>query len=128
MSLTVSVQVCGPVLGPLVGGFAVESGSFRGHEPWTWTIFELLWLSGFCLIFLFFFLPETSSTNILHRRTARLRKLTGDKRLTCEPDMMSEHMGPKDVRWWLLASLFFSFVSNIARADRTHEPRKAYNS
>jgi DHA1 family multidrug resistance protein-like MFS transporter len=56
-----------------------------------------MWLSGFCLIFLFFCLPETSATNILHRRTKRLRKLTGDDRLTCEPDMMSEKMGPKDV-------------------------------
>jgi DHA1 family multidrug resistance protein-like MFS transporter len=98
--------VCGPVLGPLVGGFAVQSGGFRGHAPWTWTIFELLWLSGSCLVFLFFFLPETSSTNILHRRTARLRKLTGDKRLTCEPDMMSENMGLKDVSGHS-TSLFF---------------------
>jgi DHA1 family multidrug resistance protein-like MFS transporter len=83
--------VCGPVLGPLVGGFAVEA------KGWTWTIWEIMWLSGFCLIFLFFCLPETSATNILHRRTKRLRKLTGDERLTCEPDMMSEKMGPKDV-------------------------------
>jgi DHA1 family multidrug resistance protein-like MFS transporter len=83
--------VCGPVLGPLVGGFAVQA------KGWTWTIWELMWLSGFCLVVLFFFLPETSSPNILHRRTKRLRKLTGDERLTCEPDMMSEQMGPKDV-------------------------------
>jgi len=83
--------VCGPVLGPLVGGFAVEA------YGWTWTIWELMWLSGFCLVFLFFLLPETSSSNILHRRTKRLRKLTGDDRFTCEPDMMSEQMGPKDI-------------------------------
>ncbi|KAF1837560.1 MFS general substrate transporter [Decorospora gaudefroyi] len=83
--------VCGPVLGPLVGGFAVMA---RG---WTWTIWELMWLSGFCLVFLFFFFPETSSTNILHRRTARLRKLTGDDRLTCEADMMAAQMTPKDI-------------------------------
>jgi len=83
--------VCGPVLGPLVGGFAVEA------YGWTWTVWELMWLSGFCLVFLFFLLPETSSPNILHRRTKRLRKLTGDDRFTCEPDMMSEQMGPKDI-------------------------------
>lgn len=67
-------------------------------KSWTWTIWELMWLSGFCLVFLFFFLPETSSQNILHRRTARIRKMTGDNRLTCEPDMAGEHMGTKDVR------------------------------
>ncbi|KAH7080483.1 major facilitator superfamily domain-containing protein [Paraphoma chrysanthemicola] len=89
--------VCGPVLGPLIGGFAVESGPFRSHQPWTWTIFELLWLSSFCLLVLFFFLPETSSPNILYRRTKRLRKLTGDERLTCEPEMQSQEMGSKDI-------------------------------
>lgn len=83
--------VCGPVIGPLVGGFAVEA------HGWTWTIWELMWLSGFCLILLFFFLPETSSTNILYRRTKRLRKLTGDNRLTCEAEMAGENMGPKDI-------------------------------
>jgi MFS transporter, DHA1 family, multidrug resistance protein len=56
-----------------------------------------MWLSGFCFVFLFFLLPETSSTNILHRRTARLRKLTGNDKLTCEPDMIGENMKPKDV-------------------------------
>ncbi|CAA9958331.1 hypothetical protein P3342_003190 [Pyrenophora teres f. teres] len=83
--------VCGPVLGPLVGGFAVMA------EGWKWTIWELMWLSGFCWVFLFFFLPETSSPNILYRRTKRLRKLTGDDRFTCEPEMIAAEMTPKDV-------------------------------
>lgn len=83
--------VCGPVLGPLVGGFAVMS------KGWTWTIWELMWLSGFCWVVLFFFLPETSSPNILHRRALRLRRLTGDDRFTCEPDLMAAQMTPKDV-------------------------------
>ncbi|KAJ6209167.1 benomyl/methotrexate resistance protein [Bipolaris maydis] len=70
--------VCGPVLGPLVGGFAVMA------KGWKWTIWETTWLSGFCFVLLFFCLLETSSTNILHRRAKRLRKLTGDDRFTCE--------------------------------------------
>jgi len=89
--------VCGPVLGPLVGGFAVQSGGSGVLKGWKWTIWELLWLSSFCLIFLFFFLPETSSPNILYRRTKRLRKLTGNDKLTCEPEMKSAEMKPKDV-------------------------------
>ena len=56
-----------------------------------------MWLSSFCLVFLFFFLPETSSPNILYRRTKRLRKLTGNDKLTCEPEMKSAEMKPKDV-------------------------------
>ncbi|KAJ6276456.1 major facilitator superfamily domain-containing protein [Bipolaris maydis] len=38
--------VCGPVLGPLVGGFAVMA------KGWKWTIWETTWLSGFCFIVL----------------------------------------------------------------------------
>lgn len=88
--------VCGPVLGPLIGGFAAQA------EGWTWTIWELMWLSGFCCAFLFFFLPETSSTNILYRRTRRLRKITGDQTLTCEPELMAEQMTPKDIALMIL--------------------------
>lgn len=83
--------VCGPVLGPLVGGFAVQA------EGWTWTIWELMWLSGVCWFFLVFLLPETSSTNILYRRTRRLRKITGNSKLTCEPEIMAQEMTGKEV-------------------------------
>jgi len=83
--------VCGPTLAPLISGFAVQV------KGWTWSIWELMWLSSFTWLVLFFFLPETSSPNILHRRTRRLKKITGNDKLTCEPDMMSEEMGPRDV-------------------------------
>jgi DHA1 family multidrug resistance protein-like MFS transporter len=83
--------VCGPVLGPLIGGFAAES------KGWTWTIWELMWLSGFTLVFLIFFLPETSSANILYRRSRRLRKLTGNDNLKCQPEIDGENMGVKDI-------------------------------
>ena len=83
--------VCGPVLGPLVGGFAVQA------EGWAWTIWELMWLCGFSLVLFIFFLPETSSSNILYRRTRRLRKLTGIESLRCQPEIMGENMTGKDV-------------------------------
>jgi MFS transporter, DHA1 family, multidrug resistance protein len=83
--------VCGPTIGPLVGGFAVES------KGWNWTIWELMWLSGFALILFIFFLPETSSANILYRRTRRLRKLTGNNKLICEPELIGEQMTGKEI-------------------------------
>lgn len=52
--------VCGPVLGPVIGGFAVQA------EGWTWTIWILCWLSGVTFVFLAFFLPETSSQSLVH--------------------------------------------------------------
>ncbi|KAI4130313.1 MAG: hypothetical protein LQ347_003435 [Umbilicaria vellea] len=83
--------VCGPVLGPLVGGFAAQ------HKGWKWTIWELTWLSGACFILLCFFLPETSSSNILYRRSRRLRKLTGNSNLKSEGELLSENMTGKDI-------------------------------
>ncbi|EME87996.1 Benomyl/methotrexate resistance [Pseudocercospora fijiensis CIRAD86] len=91
--------VCGPTLGPLVGGFAVEYAPVKGGftAPWTWPIWELMWLSAFCLVFLFFCFPETSANNILLRRTRRLRKITGNEKLICEPELMSEQMTGKEI-------------------------------
>jgi DHA1 family multidrug resistance protein-like MFS transporter len=83
--------ILGPALGPLVGGFAAEA------KGWTWAIWELMWLSGFCLIVLFFFLPETSSSNILYCRTIRLRALTGKKNLRGESKLEAEAMGAEDI-------------------------------
>ena len=78
-------------IGPLIGGFAAQ------HKGWQWSIWELLWLSGFSLIVLAIFLPETSSANILYRRSRRLRKLTRRNDLKCEPELMGEQMTGKDI-------------------------------
>jgi len=56
-----------------------------------------MWLSGFALVMLFFFLPETSANNILYRKTRRLRKVTGNKNLICEPELVGESMTGKDI-------------------------------
>lgn len=83
--------IFGPALGPLIGGFAAEA------KGWRWTIWELMWLSGFCLVFLFFFLPETGASNILYRRTVRIRKLTGNNKLKCQPEIEAEGMTGKEI-------------------------------
>lgn len=65
-----------------------------------------MWLSALCLVFLFFLFPETSANNILYRRTKRLRKITGDHKLTCEPELMSEQMTAKDIALMVLVRPF----------------------
>jgi DHA1 family multidrug resistance protein-like MFS transporter len=78
--------VLGPVLGPLVAGYAAEA------KGWRWTIWELAWLSGAVLIVLFVLMPETSAANILHRRAKRLRLATGDSRFQSRSQMEAAGM------------------------------------
>ncbi|GIZ39941.1 hypothetical protein CKM354_000330200 [Cercospora kikuchii] len=107
--------VCGPTLGPLVGGYAVQYGPYGPGQggftaAWTWPIWELMWLSAFCLVVLFFLLPETSANNILLRRTKRIRKITGNDKFTCEAELMSAQMTGKDIA---LISLVRPFTLNF---------------
>lgn len=81
--------ISAPVLGPLVGGFAYSA------KGWTWTIWELLWLSGFALVVLFFFLPETFAPNILSRRARRIRRITGDQRYASEAEIEIASVYPR---------------------------------
>ncbi|BGP40666.1 hypothetical protein JCM10449v2_004628 [Rhodotorula kratochvilovae] len=64
--------VCGPILGPVIAGFAAM------NKGWRWPLFELLWMSGFGLLLFTFFLPETYGPTLLQRRAERLRKITGN--------------------------------------------------
>jgi DHA1 family multidrug resistance protein-like MFS transporter len=100
--------LCGPVFGPLVGGFAVE------NKDWTWTIWELMWLSGACLVFLCLFLPETSASNIIYRRTDRYRKITGNLNLKCEPELEADGMATNEMIQMILIRPFtISFTEPI---------------
>ncbi|KAH9064531.1 benomyl/methotrexate resistance protein [Lactarius vividus] len=92
--------VAAPAMGPIVGGFAAH------EKGWRWTIWELMWLSGFTLILLFFFFPETSSSNILYRRAKRLRKATGDKRLKSLSEIEAESMTGRDIATQVLVRPF----------------------
>ncbi|KAI9669862.1 MAG: hypothetical protein M1831_006897 [Alyxoria varia] len=103
--------VCGPVMGPLVGGFAAEA------KGWRWTIWELCWLSGATFVVLFFFLPETSSAALLYKRTARLRALSGNDKLKCEPEIEGEGMtGMEVVRMMLIRPISLNFLEPMVLA------------
>ncbi|KAI5477203.1 MFS transporter, DHA1 family, multidrug resistance protein [Pseudohyphozyma bogoriensis] len=73
--------VCGPVLGPAIGGFAAQANG------WRWPFYILLWISGFALIVLTLLLPETFDETILLRRAQRLRKLTGNPHLRSQSEI-----------------------------------------
>lgn len=78
--------VAGPITGPVIGGFAAQA------KGWRWPQYELIWISGFALVFLFFLLPETYGPTILLRRAQRLRKLTGNQQLRTATEKASESL------------------------------------
>lgn len=63
--------VLGPILAPTIGGY---SAMYLG---WRWPLWLLFFVTCGTWIALFFFLPETLHSNILYKRAARLRALTG---------------------------------------------------
>ncbi|KAI5475408.1 MFS transporter, DHA1 family, multidrug resistance protein [Pseudohyphozyma bogoriensis] len=96
--------VLGPVFGPVIGGFAAM------NNGWRWPFFELLWISGFALLVLFFCLPETLDDKILYHRAKRLRKVTGNEKLKaqCELDDTGESLivdVGKRIRYGILLSM-----------------------
>lgn len=103
--------VCGPVLGPLLGGFVTQANG------WTWNIWVLMWLSGGALVFLIIFLPETSSQAILHRRAVRLRRLTGNPDLKSRGEIESAHMTAGQVaQMTLVRPIVLGFTESIVLA------------
>ncbi|OJJ72050.1 hypothetical protein ASPBRDRAFT_178061 [Aspergillus brasiliensis CBS 101740] len=100
--------ISAPVLGPLVGGFAAQA------KGWTWTIWQLLWVSGFALVLLFFFLPETYAPNLLYRRARRVRQITGNSNYRCEAEIEVANMKSKDIIFEALVRPFeLCFVEPI---------------
>jgi DHA1 family multidrug resistance protein-like MFS transporter len=63
-------------------------------------------VSGTALLFLIFFLPETSAANILTRRARRLRRATGNTDLKTEAEIQSAETSPKDIAFEALARPF----------------------
>ncbi|KAJ6035816.1 MFS general substrate transporter [Penicillium herquei] len=85
-----SAGVCGPVFGPIIGGFLAPA------KGWRWTIWCFTFLCSAVLIMMFFLLPETSSANILYNRAKRLRKATRKDRLKSQADLETENHTIKD--------------------------------
>ena len=81
LSLWALAATCGPAIGPIISGFSVTAMN------WRWSLWEMLWLNGPIFLFLFFFLPETSSATILLRRAQRLRALTGNPNLKSQSEI-----------------------------------------
>ncbi|RAL13086.1 MFS transporter [Aspergillus homomorphus CBS 101889] len=70
-SLFAAAPFLGPTLGPIIGGFIAQAGGWRWVQGFLAAFSGALWL---CLVFL---LPETYAPVLLHKRAAKLSKITG---------------------------------------------------
>ncbi|KAJ5084177.1 hypothetical protein NUU61_008756 [Penicillium alfredii] len=75
MSVFSLSMLLAPVLGPVAGGFLGEAAD------WRWIFWLLTILSGLTTIVCFIFLRETFGPVLLERKTAEMRKLTGNPML-----------------------------------------------
>jgi DHA1 family multidrug resistance protein-like MFS transporter len=81
MALWVASAFAGPAVGPVLSGFTVVA------ENYHWAFWIILWTSAPVFVAWFFLLPETSASNILLRRAARLRKLTGNAKILSQTEI-----------------------------------------
>ncbi|KIW97121.1 uncharacterized protein Z519_02513 [Cladophialophora bantiana CBS 173.52] len=132
----------GPALGPIISGFSVPATN------WHWSLWEIVWLAAPVYVSLLFLLPETSASNILLRRAARLRKLTGNNNLKSQSEIDQEKLTLNEVvvgNLWrpaqinildpavlftsfytaLMYSIFYSFFEVFPLVYATGNPGKA---
>jgi MFS family permease len=70
----------GPVIGPVAGGFLSQA------KGWRWVFWVLSILAGFNTAMMLLFMPETFAPVLLARKTAKLRKETGNTLLRSKLD------------------------------------------
>jgi DHA1 family multidrug resistance protein-like MFS transporter len=80
-----SFGVCGPVFGPIIGGFVAPV------KGWRWSIWVFTWLNAAAVVMLFFLLPETNPAKILYQRAKRLREATGETRWRSQSELEAAH-------------------------------------
>ncbi|KAK6396581.1 hypothetical protein LTR65_008479 [Meristemomyces frigidus] len=81
LAVWTSFSYCGPAVGPVLAGFAVPV------LGWRWSLWEMLIISGPIWVLMALCMPETSADNILYRRAACLRALTGNDRLRSQSEI-----------------------------------------
>lgn len=76
----------GPLLGPVIGGFIVQSP----YLSWRWVDWITLIISAVVLAIVTLFQPETFPPVLLKWKAKHLRDLTGDDRYRAEMEIRSE--------------------------------------
>ncbi|KAG6853761.1 hypothetical protein C0991_001591 [Blastosporella zonata] len=68
-SLFTASVFLGPVIGPIVSGYLIES-----HLTWRWVFWVMMIFAGSCTVFVIFTIPETYAPILLLKKAKTLRK------------------------------------------------------
>jgi len=100
-SLFTASVFLGPVLGPIVEGFLLQSGA-----SWRWIFWIMMIFAGVCTLIIIITLPETYAPVILLKKAKRLRRQ--DAKLN--KDLYAEHeKGDWSAKGLLERTLFRTF-------------------
>ncbi|KAI8652917.1 MFS domain-containing protein [Fusarium keratoplasticum] len=80
MSGWVMGPILGPVVGPIAGGYLTEA------KDWRWSFWVVSMVGGLIVILGFLFMRETGANALLEQKAKRLRKETGNPKLTSKLD------------------------------------------
>ena len=92
--LFAAAAFCGPVLGPVVGGFIAQSP----EVSWRWTDWITLCATGALLILITLLLPETYAPALLKYKAQLLRQATGDTRYVAAAETRDVPFGRRLLR------------------------------
>lgn len=98
MSMFTASVFLGPVLGPIVAGFIVQS-----HASWRWIFWVMMIFAGVCTAIMIPTLPETYAPVILLKKAKRLRKQDPVK----YKDLYAEHENQDWSIWGVIKRTLF---------------------
>lgn len=96
LGLYLLIPLLGAAVGPILGGFIIES------TTWRWIFWSTSILQGVMIVGSIPFFFETHAPTILRKKAKHLRKITGDPRYYTEDDVLA--LG-RSITWVLMRSL-----------------------
>jgi MFS family permease len=120
----------GPLLGPVIGGFIVQSS----YLSWRWVDWMTLIISAVVLSIIVLFQPETFPPILLKWKAQHLRELTGDERYKAEIEIRSEtfmqRLGSALYRPFLLTAtepiiILIALYLTVVYIGKSKQPRHA---
>jgi len=104
MSVFSMSPMCGPALGPVIGGWIAVS-----KTSWRWVYWSMTLFAGFVTALGFFTMKESNPNLTLQKKAKRLRKTTGDDRYKAPIELRRISFKELWTRWLIIPILMLTF-------------------